>query len=64
MARTIRADSIRARQQAPPTAAALTRPRAGSAMVPSGVTLRSGTRLHDLEEPGAVPLPSGSAVDV
>jgi hypothetical protein len=28
----------------------------------SGVTLCSGTRLHDLEEPGA--LPRGSAVDV
>ena len=24
----------------------------------------SGTRLHNLEEPGAVPLPRGSAVDV
>jgi hypothetical protein len=64
MARTIRADSIRARQQASPTAAALRRPRAGSAMVPRGVTPCSGTRLHDLEESGAVPLPRGSAVDV
>jgi hypothetical protein len=30
----------------------------------SGVTLCNGTRLDDLEEPGAVPLPRGSAVDV
>lgn len=37
---------------------------AGTAASTSGVTLCSGTRLGDVEEPGAVPLQRGSAVDV
>jgi hypothetical protein len=48
-------------------AVAVTRPRAGSATrSPSGVTRFSAaaSRLQNLEEPGAVPLPRGSAVDV